>query len=332
MACAQCHVGGKYAGTPRLRLLPPGQVPGHEEPEPRDRRLPDHLRDLPHHERLDARHLRPRQDRASRSPASTRPWPAPSATWAASTRARPTDCSPATRRSTRPPRTRTTRPPASPPPARPATPRTAGRPPPSTTARPRFPLTGKHQTVACAQCHVGGKYAGTPTDCYACHQAKYQATKNPNHVAAGFPTTCATLPHHERLDARDLRPRQDRASRSPASTRRWPAPVPRRRQVRGHADGLLRLPPGQVPGHQESEPRGRRVPDHLRDLPHDERLDAGHLQPHLVPDPASRRQGTCDSCHMTPSNYKAFECILCHEHSNKTKWTRSTRDERGTPT
>ncbi|HEY6554025.1 MAG TPA: hypothetical protein VI669_11775, partial [Vicinamibacteria bacterium] len=54
----------------------------------------------------------------------------------------------------------------------------------------RFPLTGAHQRVDCAQCHVGGRYTGTPLDCFACHQAKYQATKNPNHVAAGFPTAC----------------------------------------------------------------------------------------------------------------------------------------------
>jgi hypothetical protein len=55
-----------------------------------------------------------------------------------------------------------------------------------------FPLTGAHTTVACANCHVGGKYLGTPTDCYSCHKTVYQSTTNPNHMAAGFPTTCQT--------------------------------------------------------------------------------------------------------------------------------------------
>jgi hypothetical protein len=55
-----------------------------------------------------------------------------------------------------------------------------------------FPLTGAHITVACANCHVGGKYAGTPTDCYSCHKTLFTTTTNPNHVAAGFPTTCTT--------------------------------------------------------------------------------------------------------------------------------------------
>ncbi len=55
-----------------------------------------------------------------------------------------------------------------------------------------FPLTGAHTTVACANCHINGVYAGTPTDCYSCHKTDYQGVTNPNHVAAGFPTTCQT--------------------------------------------------------------------------------------------------------------------------------------------
>ena len=55
-----------------------------------------------------------------------------------------------------------------------------------------FPLTGFHTKVPCAQCHVNNNYTSVPTACYSCHQADYNATNNPNHVAAGFPTTCAT--------------------------------------------------------------------------------------------------------------------------------------------
>jgi hypothetical protein len=55
-----------------------------------------------------------------------------------------------------------------------------------------FPLTGAHTTVACSSCHVGGRYAGTPTDCLSCHKSQYAGTTSPNHVAAAFPTTCQT--------------------------------------------------------------------------------------------------------------------------------------------
>jgi hypothetical protein len=54
-----------------------------------------------------------------------------------------------------------------------------------------FPLTGAHTAVPCANCHVNNNYTTVPTDCYSCHKADYSGANNPNHVSAGFPTTCA---------------------------------------------------------------------------------------------------------------------------------------------
>jgi Zn finger protein HypA/HybF involved in hydrogenase expression len=57
-----------------------------------------------------------------------------------------------------------------------------------------FPLTGSHTVPPrqCTDCHVNNNWTTLPTDCYGCHKADYQSTNNPNHAAAGFPTTCAT--------------------------------------------------------------------------------------------------------------------------------------------
>jgi hypothetical protein len=54
-----------------------------------------------------------------------------------------------------------------------------------------YALTGLHATLKCAQCHINGNYAGTPTACVSCHQGDYDGTRNPNHKAAGFPTDCS---------------------------------------------------------------------------------------------------------------------------------------------
>jgi nitrate/TMAO reductase-like tetraheme cytochrome c subunit len=54
-----------------------------------------------------------------------------------------------------------------------------------------FPLTGAHTSVACANCHLNNNYTSIPTDCYSCHKDQYNQTNNPNHIAAGFPNTCA---------------------------------------------------------------------------------------------------------------------------------------------
>ncbi|MCA0362708.1 MAG: hypothetical protein LCH67_01575 [Bacteroidetes bacterium] len=53
-------------------------------------------------------------------------------------------------------------------------------------------LTGAHASVACTQCHIGGNYNNTPTDCNSCHNSNYRAASNPNHVNSGFSTDCAS--------------------------------------------------------------------------------------------------------------------------------------------
>jgi hypothetical protein len=53
-----------------------------------------------------------------------------------------------------------------------------------------FPLVGAHRRLDCAQCHVGGGFAGADADCLTCHQPDFESTQSPNHVSGGFPTDC----------------------------------------------------------------------------------------------------------------------------------------------
>ena len=68
-------------------------------------------------------------------------------------------------------------------------------------------LTGAHQMppaagskiTACTDCHVSNNFSLTSanTACYGCHQAAWLSTQTlggsvPNHIAAGYPTTCDT--------------------------------------------------------------------------------------------------------------------------------------------
>ena len=54
-----------------------------------------------------------------------------------------------------------------------------------------FPLTGSHTTATCISCHSKG-YSGISTTCVSCHLTNYNATTNPGHGAARFPTSCET--------------------------------------------------------------------------------------------------------------------------------------------
>lgn len=53
-----------------------------------------------------------------------------------------------------------------------------------------YPLTGAHNGVTCALCHVNGQYENTPQTCFFCHESDYNNTDDPDHSAAGFPTDC----------------------------------------------------------------------------------------------------------------------------------------------
>jgi hypothetical protein len=69
-----------------------------------------------------------------------------------------------------------------------------------------WPLTGAHADptkAPCSSCHVNGNYtlSSANTACYGCHLAAWQSTQTlggavPNHVSAGFPTTCDTAGCH----------------------------------------------------------------------------------------------------------------------------------------
>ncbi|MGW8315718.1 MAG: cytochrome c3 family protein, partial [Bacteroidales bacterium] len=61
---------------------------------------------------------------------------------------------------------------------------------PATFDHTSFPLTNGHSGVDCAQCHDPNDYANISPDCYACHQADYDNTTNPSHVAASISIDC----------------------------------------------------------------------------------------------------------------------------------------------
>ncbi|MDK9699171.1 MAG: multiheme c-type cytochrome [bacterium] len=69
---------------------------------------------------------------------------------------------------------------------------------PATFPHTVFPLVNDHQSptpTACNECHTNGQYAGTPSDCYSCHQTQYQNATNPAHTAAGFPSSACASCH-----------------------------------------------------------------------------------------------------------------------------------------
>jgi hypothetical protein len=53
-----------------------------------------------------------------------------------------------------------------------------------------MPLNVAHKTVPCESCHRNAQFTSATTSCINCHRKDYDATRTPNHAAAGFSTTC----------------------------------------------------------------------------------------------------------------------------------------------
>ncbi|MEZ4918993.1 MAG: cytochrome c3 family protein [Saprospiraceae bacterium] len=112
-----------------------------------------------------------------------------------------------------------------------------------------WPLNGAHANVPqCVDCHVGGNYVNTSTECFSCHESDYNSANNPNHLLAGFPTNCESC-HNENA---------------------W---VP---STFDHDNMYFPIYSGK---HKDE-------------------------------------WTTCDECHTIPGNFMAFSCIDCHEHDN----------------
>jgi hypothetical protein len=201
-------------------------------------------------------------------------------------------------------------------------------------SKTRFPLTGGHARVDCARCHVGGRYRGTPTDCNSCHQADYARTTNPNHQASAFPTQCQTCHTTNAW----------RPATSDHSKTRFPLTGAHARVdcARCHVGGRYTGTPTDCNSCHQSDYAATTNPNH-RSAGFPLQCQSCHStnawkpasfdhDGRYFPIYSGKHRGkwtSCSDCHVSSGNYRAFECILCHEHSNRAKVDGDHKGERG---
>jgi hypothetical protein len=173
-----------------------------------------------------------------------------------------------------------------------------------------FPLTGAHASVACTQCHAGGVYAGTPRDCASCHLADYNGTSDPDHAAAGFPTTCQDC--------------HTTASWSGAGFNHATFPLTGAHAsaacTQCHAGGVYAGTPRDCASCHLADYNGTNDPDHAAagfptscEACHGTTTWNGAMFDHSFP-LSGPHDRSCIECHQTPGNYRSFSCTHCHEH------------------
>lgn len=188
-----------------------------------------------------------------------------------------------------------------------------------------FPLLGAHLAVACSSCHVNGVYKGTPTACISCHQSDFNATTNPHHVQAGFAAVCTSC--HTMNPGWKPGTYNHNQTSFPLTGAHIGATC-----LDCHADKVYNNKPTTCVSCHQTDYNNTTNPKHSTSgfstdcaSCHSTTQWLGATFNHdgqFFPIYSGKHKGkwsTCADCHINPSNYKAFECILCHEHSNKTK-------------
>ncbi len=190
---------------------------------------------------------------------------------------------------------------------------------------PGFPLGGGHAGLDCSECHAGGVFTGTPSDCYSCHTSDYAATTSPNHTSAGFPTTCETC--------------HTTSSWLGASFNHSTWPLTGAHLAADcadcHAGNVYAGTPMDCFSCHATEYNNTTDPNHTSagfpttcESCHTTSRWEGAMFNHMFPiTSGAHKNFDCSDCHTTPSNFMLFSCIDCHEHNESDMADKHDEDE-----
>lgn len=170
-----------------------------------------------------------------------------------------------------------------------------------------FPLVGQHAEAACEACHTNGRYAGTPRACVGCHADDKARAVEPPH--GGFPDTCETC-----HTATAWSPAQfDHAAFYPLAGRHAQIACDA-----CHAGGRYEGTPRTCAGCHADDKAGAQ-PSHAS-FP--DTCETCHTQNAWTPAtyrhrfPVPHRDATaCGDCHLNQADFGDFSCIDCHAHT-----------------
>ena len=193
----------------------------------------------------------------------------------------------------------------------------------------QFPLTGAHAALDCEMCHEmapqgHARFVGTDAACQSCHAIDYRATRDPPHLAAGFPLECQIC--HT--------PMTWRSARFDHSGTAFPLTGAHRGVACAgcHGDGVYRGKSAACAScHRGDYDRTSDPPHAGAGFPltcescHNTTTWSGARFDHDTsnfPIYSGRHAGlwsSCTTCHNVPQNYSAFTCFSCHPHNDRAK-------------
>jgi hypothetical protein len=178
-----------------------------------------------------------------------------------------------------------------------------------------FPLAGTHRTLSCSECHKNGLFAGTPSECVACHLDQYNDTKSPNHKLAGYPTDCqfchgnnATTWYGAKIDHNQFWPLKGAHRGLDCTACHRQGSNISSDCITCHLDDYNNT---TDPDHREAGFYTDCLICHLEESPSWSQVIFDHSFPIFS---GKHQHLSCSECHQT-TNYYEFTCTDCHTHS-----------------
>lgn len=187
-----------------------------------------------------------------------------------------------------------------------------------------FPLVGKHAVIECAKCHQGNVFQGTSRRCEDCHQADLARALNPNHSATGWTSQC------DRCHVPSGWSGANFVHTTYPLTGAHVGTDCARCHVGNVYKGTSRVCSGchldaynatTSPNHKASS-----FPTNCESC-HSTTRWQGAVFNHRFPLQGPHNK-TCATCHTTPTNFKTYSCLVCHEH-RQSKMDDEHREVRG---
>ncbi len=182
-------------------------------------------------------------------------------------------------------------------------------------SKTQFPLTGAHLQVACATCHVGGKYVGLSTACVSCHLTQYNGTTNPNHAATGIPQQCEVCHNTTAWTPATF---DHSATGFPLTGAHATTPC-----ASCHIGGNYTSTPTDCYSCHKSDYQSTTNPNHVAagfpttcQTCHTTTAWTGATFNHTWFPVPHHTAKLCTDCHTNPSNYVIFVCTNCHTQAN----------------
>ncbi len=199
-----------------------------------------------------------------------------------------------------------------------------------------FPLTGVHTRLSCVDCHKSEttlRWNRIGNECVSCHRSVYETSTLPNHVQLGFSTDCTechepisngwgspnfhyffplTLGHNVK-DCKQCHKTNDYKTTSSecisCHLENYNNAISPNHKVLGFGTNCFDCHTTELGWVATKYPQ------------HDGQyfqINSGNHE---------GQWSACTDCHTTVNNYKAFSCVICHEHSNQADLAKKHENE-----